>query len=135
MDFVIEEYNEYNEKEILKLYESVGWKNYTNNPDMLKKAYENSLKIFGAYKNGELLGIIRVVGDGYSIIFIQNIVVFPKYHRHGIGTQLLKYILETYQHVYQKILLTDNLEKTIKFYSSVGFEPASNIGCIAFIKM
>lgn len=135
MEFSIKEYGEYNEKEILNLYQSVGWTNYVNNPAMLKNAYANSLKILGAYENEKLLGIIRVVGDSYSIVFIQDILVLPEYQRHGIGTALLKKILDIYQNVYQKSLLTDNTEKTIRFYKSVGLEMDTDIECRAFTKM
>lgn len=135
MEFSINEYQKYNESEILNLYQSVGWINYTNNPNMLKNAYANSLKILGAYENEKLIGIIRIVGDGYSIVFIQDIIVLPEYQRHGIGTALLKKILEIYQNVYQKSLLTDNTDKTIQFYKSVGFEMDTDIECRAFTKM
>lgn len=134
MEFSIKEYNEYNEKEIINLYQSVGWTNYVNNPAMLKNAYVNSLKILGAYENEKLLGVIRVVGDGHSIVYIQDIIVLPEYQRHGIGTALLGKILEIYQNVYQKVLLTDNTEKTIQFYKSAGFEMDTDIGCRAFMK-
>lgn len=127
MEFLIKEYSEYNEKEILSLYQNVGWTNYVNNPSMLKSAYENSLKILGAYENEKLLGIIRVVGDGHSIVYIQDIIVLPEYQRHGIGTALLGKILEIYQNVYQKVLLTDNTEKTIQFYKAAGFEMDTDI--------
>lgn len=135
MDFSIKDYNDYIEEEILNLYECVGWINYVNNPAMVKNAYANSLKILGAYENDKLVGIIRVVGDGYSIVYIQDILVLPEYHHQGIGSALLKKVLEMYQNVYQKTLLTDNTEKTIGFYKSVGFEMDTEIGCRAFTKM
>lgn len=135
MEFTIREYENYNEDEILNLYKSVGWVNYVNNPDMLKNAYTNSLKILAAYENDELLGIIRVVGDGYSIVYIQDIIVLPEYQRCGIGTALLNKILEIYQNVYQKTLLTDNTEKTIQFYKSIGFTMDMDMECRAFVKM
>lgn len=43
MEFTIKEYTNYNESEVLNLYKSVGWTNYTNNPKMLEDAYVNSL--------------------------------------------------------------------------------------------
>lgn len=135
MEILIKEYIEYNEEEILHLYQSVGWINYVNNPKMLRNAYANSLKILGAYENEKLVGIIRVVRDGYSIVYIQDIVVLPEYQRLGIGTALLGKILERYQNVYQKILFTDNTERTIRFYKSVGFEMDMDIGCRAFVKI
>ena len=45
MEFSIEEYKEYNNDEILNLYGSVGWTNYTSNPAMLENAYKNCRNI------------------------------------------------------------------------------------------
>lgn len=132
MDFSIKEYETYNEAEILNLYTSVGWTNYTNHPEMLKNAYAHSLKILGAYENERLVGIIRVVGDGHSVVFIQDLLVYPEYQRQGIGTALLKQILQDYSHVYQKHLLTENTEKTIRFYKSLGFTMDTDMDCRAF---
>lgn len=63
MEFSIKQYETYKEAEILNLYTSVGWTNYTNHPEMLKNAYANSLKILGAYEfeTEKLIGIIRVI--------------------------------------------------------------------------
>ena len=132
MEFSIREYQNYNEDEIINLYKSVGWTNYTNNPQMLKEAYANSLKILGAYDAEKLLGVIRVVGDGHSVVFIQDILIYPEYQRQGIGTALLKHILHDYKHVYQKHLLTENTEKTIQFYKSLGFTMDTDMECRAF---
>lgn len=135
MQFAIKEYGTYNESEILRLYDSVGWTNYTSNPSMVENAYQNSLRILGAYDSGKLVGIIRVVGDGYSIIYIQDIIVLPEYQRKGIGTALLSKVLLEYKNVYQKVLMTDNTKKTIQFYKSVGFAMDADIGCRAFLKI
>ena len=91
MDYYIKEYIDYNEQEVLSLYKSVGWANYIQNPEMLKAAYNHSLKIYGAYSGEELIGIIRVVGDGFSVVFIQDLLVFPEYQRQGIGEMMMKY--------------------------------------------
>ena len=134
MEISIKEYQTYNESEILSLYTSVGWTNYTNHPEMLKNAYANSLKTLGAYEKEKLIGIIRVVGDGHSVVFIQDLLVYPEYQRCGIGTALLKQILQDYKHVYQKHLLTENTEKTIQFYKSLGFTMDTDMDCRAFSK-
>ena len=120
---------------ILDLYSSVGWTNYTDNPEMLKKAYENSLLTLGAYDGDKLVGVIRTVGDGYSIVFIQDILVFPEYQRRGIGTQLIREIMDRFSDVYQLQLMTDNTPKTISFYQSVGFVKAADMDCCAFTRM
>ena len=120
---------------LLDLYNSVGWTNYTKAPDMLKKAYENSLLTLGAYDGSKLVGIIRTVGDGFSVVFIQDILVFPEYQRKGIGTRLLREIMNRFPDVYQMELMTDNTDKTVSFYQSVGFVKADDMGCCAFMKM
>ena len=102
---------------------------------MLKKAYENSLLTLGAYDGDKLVGVIRTVGDGFSIVFIQDILVFPEYQRKGIGTQLIREIMERFSSVYQIQLMTDNTPKTVSFYQSVGFVKAYDMGCCAFTKM
>ncbi len=125
-------YENYNETEILDLYKAVGWSNYYNNPQMLKNGFNNSLCILGAYENEKLVGIIRVVGDGHSIIYIQDILIYPSYQHQKIGTNLINSVLEKYKNVYQKSLETDNTEKTINFYQSLGFKNLADIKCVAF---
>ena len=131
---VIKPYTQYCEAEILPLYKAVGWSNYWEHPEMLEKAYAGSLCTLAAYEGEKLLGIIRCVGDGYSILLIQDILVYPEHQRKGIGTGLMQAVLEKYPHVYQIELATDNTEKTVSFYKSLGFRPLQDIGCCGFIK-
>lgn len=81
-----------------------------------------------------LVGLIRVVGDGYSIVYIQDILVLQEYQNNGIGKKLIEIVLNKYKDVRQKVLLTDNKDKTILFYKKVGFLKAEEFGCIAFAK-
>jgi len=134
MDYIIREYTAYNENEIFPIYESVGWTNYTRNPQMLKEAYLHSLKVYAAYVDEKPVGVIRVVGDGFSVVFVQDLLVYPEYQRQGIGTALLKMIMEEYRGVYQLHLLTDNTDKTIAFYKSLGFIMDTEMDCRAFSK-
>ena len=130
----IREYTEFNEEEILRLYSEVGWNAYTERMPALREGYKNSMLILGAYENDELLGIIRAVGDGYTIVFIQDILVYPSRQRQGVGTALLKAVLDRYPEVRQIELATDNTPKTIAFYKSLGFSEMSEIGCCGFMK-
>ena len=121
-------------EEVLPLYEAVGWTNYTTNPTMLKNALEHSLFLISARdEEGKLIGFLRAVGDGYSIVYIQDIIVLPEYHRQGIGTQLLRQTLEYFNEVYQIILTTDSELKTIAFYEANGFTALSKYGCTSFM--
>ena len=130
----IKEYKSYKEDEILPLYRAVGWRAYTENREALRRGFEHSLLVLAAYEKEELLGIIRAVGDGFTIVFIQDILVYPDRQRQGIGTALLKALLERYPQVRQIELTTDNTPKTMAFYQSIGFQEFSEIGCCGFMK-
>jgi len=114
-------------EEIFPLYEAVGWTNYTTNPTMLKNSLEHSLFLISARdEEGKLIGFLRAVGDGYSIVYIQDIIVLPEYQRQGIGTQLLRQTLEHFNEVYQKseTLILTNKERskiTVNFDRSFYF--------------
>ena len=131
----IREYGNFQLEEITNLYQSVGWTKYLERISVLEDAYANSLCVIGAYDNEKLVGIIRAVGDGLTIVFIQDIIIQPEYQRKGIGTKLLKAVMDKYSDVYQMELLTDNTEKTKAFYRSVGFSASDDMGCVAFIRM
>lgn len=131
----IRKYENFHLEDIINLYQSVGWTNYLERIGILEEAYANSLCVLGAYDDDRLIGIIRAVGDGQTIVFVQDIIVLSEYQRKGIGTKLLKAVVEKYKDVYQMELLTDNTEKTNAFYRSVGFTASDDVGCVAFIRM
>ena len=121
-------------EDVLPLYEAVGWTNYTTKPEMLKAAFENSLHVLAAFnEEGILVGVLRAVGDGVSILFIQDILVTPEYQHQGIGTKLLQQTLEKYKNVYQIQLTTDNSMKKISFYESNGFTSLTSLNCVSFM--
>ena len=130
----IREYTEYREEEILRLYTEVGWTAYTKDMSTLEQGYKHSLLVLSAYENEELLGIVRAVGDGHTIVFVQDILVFPEKQRQGVGTALLKAVLDRYPDVRQIELVTDNTPKTVAFYKSLGFSELSEIGCCGFVR-
>mgnify|MGYP004548018403 FL=1 len=130
----IREYTKYNADEIQNLYSQVGWTAYTDNMRALEQGFQNSLLVLAAYEGDALLGIVRVVGDGFTIILIQDILVYPNYQRQGIGTALLRAVLDRYSDVRQVQLATDNTPKTVAFYRSLGFLDFSEIGCCGFMR-
>ena len=54
--------------------------------------------------------------------------------RKGIGTALLQDVLKRYADVRQIELVTDNTEKTVAFYKSLGFKELTEIGCCGFMR-
>ncbi len=131
----IRAYTEYNEAEILGLYASVGWTAYTDDPAALRNGFANSLLTLAAYEEAALAGLIRVVGDGHTIVFVQDILVRPQFQRRGIGSVLLQAVLNRYAGVRQIELLTDDTPETAAFYRSMGFRELTELGCRGFMKI
>lgn len=130
----IREYTEYREEEILRLYSAVGWTAYTDHPRDLEQGFRHSLLVLAAYEGDELIGLISAVGDGATIVFIQDLLVDPAHQRQGIATALVRAVLARYPDVRQMELVTDNTPKTIAFYKSLGFTEFSEIGCCGFMR-
>ena len=79
---------------VLALYQAVGWVMYMRDPVKLKRALAQSLKVLGAFDVDRLVGLIRAVDDGETILFIQDLLVLPNYQRQGIGRQLVKALVD-----------------------------------------
>lgn len=120
-------------KSISSLYESAGWFDYTEDLEKLEEAFKNSLKIISAWHEEKLIGLIRVVGDGLTIIYIQDIVVLPEYQGNGIGRGLIYSVLDEYKDVKQKILISEDKDSSIEFYKNIGFKSIDTYNGVAFV--
>ena len=120
-------------EDVLHLYQAVGWTNYTHQPEMLEQALSHSLVIYLALDDDAVVGLIRLIGDGFSSVFVQDLIVLPSYQRQGIGSALMKEALEDYKEVYQVQLATEQTEKNVLFYRSMGFETLSTYDCTGMI--
>ena len=119
--------------DVLHLYQAVGWTNYTNQPQMLEQSLAHSLAIYVARDGEEIVGLVRLVGDGFSSVFVQDLIVLPSYQRQGIGRDLMKEALGDFKDAYQVQLVTDQTEKNLGFYRSLGFETLSTYDCTGMI--
>ena len=120
-------------EDVLHLYQAVGWTNYTHQPQMLEQALSHSLAIYLALDGEAIVGLVRLVGDGFSSVFVQDLIVLPSYQRQGIGSNLMKEALADYKDAYQIQLATEQTEKTLGFYRSLGFESLSTYDCTGMI--
>ena len=116
-------------EDVFYLYQAVGWTNYTNQPQMLEQALSHSLAIYLALDGDAVVGLIRLVGDGFSSVLVQDLIVLPSYQRQGIGSSLMKEALEDFKEAYQVQLATEQTEKNVVFYRSMGFETLSTYDC------
>ena len=115
--------------ELVALYDAVGWTAYTQDLAALTAAIAGSHTVLTARDgDGHLLGLLRTVSDGVTIMYVQDVLVLPSAHRSGIGGALLDAVLQRYAGVRQTILLTDDEPGQRAFYESRGFVEAHDIG-------
>ncbi len=122
-----------NINDVLHLYQAVGWTNYTHQPQMLEKSLSHSLAIYLALDGEAIVGLVRLVGDGFSSVFVQDLIVLPSHQRQGIGSALMKEALGDFKEVYQIQLATEQTEKNLGFYRFLGFETLSTYDCTGMI--
>lgn len=114
--------------DVVRLYNAVGWSAYTEAPQTLAAALAGSTRIAAAWEGGELVGLARVISDGHTICYLQDILVDPRHQRTGLGRSLVDLILAPYPHVRQKVLLTDTEPGQKAFYESLGYRQAGGDG-------
>lgn len=122
-------------EQLLSLYADVGWTAYTRDPDSLHRAVRNSYEVYTLWLGEELVGLLRVVGDGEHIAYVQDLLVKQAHQGKGLGSRLLKRMEEDCFAIRQKILLTENTEKTVNFYRKNGWQSAEERSCTAFLNL
>lgn len=117
----VEVAGELEQAQVLALYRSVGWTAYTENPQTLMAALAGSSHVVVARDGQVLVGLARVVSDGASIAYLQDVLVHPDHQRGGVGAALVRAALAPYANVRQKVLLTDDDPAQRAFYQHLGY--------------
>jgi aralkylamine N-acetyltransferase len=79
-------------EEIVELYKAADW--WQESPDaraIIPAMIRGSLCFMVARSiNGKIIGMARVISDGYSDAYIQDVVVLGTYRGQGIGRELVR---------------------------------------------
>lgn len=78
-------------EEMTSLRKSVGWG--ISDIDSMKKGLENSLFGICAIAEDKVIGSARVVGDGFTAFYIQDVIVDPEFQRIGIRMAMMNRIM------------------------------------------
>lgn len=129
---------------MLELYSAVGWTTYTKAPAVLERALAGSATVViatgvvatgTAAADGErVVGLARVVSDGETICYLQDVLVHPSVQRRGLGMRLVGAVLEPYAKVRQKVLLTDDEWGQRAFYQALGYSSIEGTTLRAFTR-
>ncbi len=79
-------------EEYIKLRNSIGWKILQH--DKIEKGLNNSTYCVCVEDQGNIIGFGRIVGDGATVFYIQDIMVVPSYQKQKIGTLIMKKIID-----------------------------------------
>jgi len=122
-------------KEVMDIYREAGWMAYLQDDAKLRRAFEHSLCILGAFEGDVLVAFVRCVGDGEHVLLIQDLIVREAYRRRGVGAELMRRILDRYSGVRMRALLTDAQdERANRFYRAIGFTEVRESGITAYMK-
>ncbi|BBB89486.1 MAG TPA: GNAT family N-acetyltransferase [Methylomusa anaerophila] len=78
-------------KEIVKLRNLVGWGDVDQ--ESMEKGLASSLYAVFVLLDEEVIGTARIVGDGSTCFYIQDVIVKPGHQKMGIGTAVMKRIM------------------------------------------
>lgn len=126
-EIAVEAGDSFDQEELRELYASVGWTAYTRDPEALLSAVMNSTFTVSARATGELVGLARIMSDDVAIAYLQDVLVRPDFQHRGVGTAMLEICLKRFDHVRQKVLLTDEEKSQHAFYRSLGFTDVEDL--------
>jgi len=112
------------EQDIVKLYKTGGWWKDSYKSDGIKHLIKGSLAFVVAYdkKLKKTVGMGRLISDGVSDAYIQDLIVLPKLRNKGIGSEIVKTLID---HCKKKEITWIGLiaePNQDGFYSKLGFK-------------
>jgi N-acetylglutamate synthase-like GNAT family acetyltransferase len=107
--------------EILKLNNQYGFPE-VDGPEAMKRVKMCSAAVFLVCEiDGKVVGVVRGNYDGSRAI-VHQLSVHPTYQRRGIGTALVKEIVERFQQLGASTVSATVIEKSLPFWQKVGFK-------------
>ncbi|WP_310602782.1 GNAT family N-acetyltransferase [Anaerosporobacter sp.] len=89
-----------------------------------KSALQGSLLTVSAYHGKKLIGMGRLIGDGFLCFYLQDIIILPEYRMQGIGSKIVSTILEDIQKNATTSITVGlmSAKGAESFYEKLGFE-------------
>lgn len=123
-----------NQMQLENLYNDAQWSAYTNDMNQLHQALLQSFDVVTAWHGEKLVGLVRTISDGLTILYIQDILVLQAYQNKGIASELMQVILNKHNSIRQKVLLTEDAPDVRHFYEKNGFHSCDQGRAVAFGK-
>lgn len=135
MNIEFEEFGSEQIETVKEIFKKEGWEAYLKDDDKLKRTFDNSLYLLGAFTKDKLIGFVRVVGDGEHVVLVQDLIVNADYQKKGIGRELFKRIWDKYDKVRMFHVITDIEDEVANhFYQSFGMKPLKEGYMISYFR-
>jgi ribosomal protein S18 acetylase RimI-like enzyme len=108
---------------IATLYRRAPLLRKTDNPDALRRSFENSSLVLSLWEAGRLVGLARVLTDGEQMSYLCDLAVEPDLQGAGVGKRLIDEVLARCEGT-ELVLRDSNISSG--FYERLGFEPVEN---------
>lgn len=105
-----------------RMYADAAWISADDDFSFINSALAGSFLAAGAFENGRLIGMGRVLSDGVSDAYIQDVVVTPEFRGRGIGGKLVMFLVEELEKRGVDWIALAGEPGTENFYSKLGFE-------------
>ena len=113
--------------QIITLYRLAGWwKSPDADRDHVRRIIAGSHCFLIALENEELVGMGRIISDGESDAYIQDVTVKPTCRKKGIGTQIVKRLVDRIEADGLKWIGLIAERNTHEFYERIGFKKMPN---------
>ena len=113
-----------------RLTDRVSWGKRDEN--VVAKALERTLYSLCAFDGEKIVGYGRIIGDETIFLYIQDIMVVPEYQGRGVGTGVMKNLLEKideYRKLNPRIRVYLGADKGKEgFYEKLGFSTRREAG-------
>jgi ribosomal protein S18 acetylase RimI-like enzyme len=103
------------------LYRAAGWWQEGDNDDALRRLVAGSWMAAGAFDGERLVGMARVLSDGASDAYIQDVVVLPEARRRGVASALVAFCRDACEAAGIGWIGLIAQPGTVPFYERLGF--------------
>jgi ribosomal protein S18 acetylase RimI-like enzyme len=118
---------------ILAIYAANRW-SHAREPERLRTALERADLALVAVQEDAVVGFVRTMSDGAFAVYIADILVLPDHQRQGIGSVLLRAVLDHYPLTtfHHQVLIAER--DADGFYRRMGLSAVGAFGLTAFIR-
>ncbi|MCW3120200.1 MAG: family acetyltransferase [Chitinophagaceae bacterium] len=106
-------------EQVIELYNNAGLPRPTNDPERIKKMFENSNLVVTAWDENKLVGLSRTITDWVWCSYLADLAVCPDYKKSGIGKKLIEFTREIIGE--QSMILLLSVPAAMDYYPKIGF--------------